>query len=653
MKANLSLHQKVNAIIIITFTAIATAIVLIWMPLQQEHIQSDMNQFTMVMKTLVERDHDALASEIFDERYPAIQLRLQQMVTIQGIEQIMIYDNQGKWLAAVGKAPSMEPLSIQEKQLAQEGMRINQDVSGEEMLIFYQKIEVIGELVGFIRIDHSLKHVQEEFQEAVMLIIILLFMIFCIMLTFFNWMLFRIILSPIKYLQNTMKRMQSGEIGEQIQITTYDEIGELLQAYNQMSMELQIRQQQLETRSSELLEIKEKLEEKVEERTSNLLQTKNYLNNIINSMPSLLIGVDTEGKITEWNSKAEEVTGISTQKAEGEMLSHIFPPLSNHMKIIQQALLQKTPHKIEKIQNLLEQANTYYEMIIFPLIADNVEGAVIRIDDITMRIQLEEIMVQTEKMMSVGGLAAGMAHEINNPLSVIMQSLQNITRLISPKYPKNQETAQKYGIQLEQMEAYLQEKQILTLIKGMQETSVRAAKIIQDMLQFSRQSNSQKTPVDLVKLIDTTIQLASTDFDLQKNYDFRRIKIIRDFVPNLPKIFCVITEIQQVILNLLRNAAQAMYDPENLLENGPSIILRVQQEQGMIRIEVGDNGPGMEEKVRKRIFEPFFTTKPVGVGTGLGLSVSYFIITTNHRGQINVESRPGQGTTFIIHLPVR
>lgn len=111
------------------------------------------------------------------------------------------------------------------------------------------------------------------------------------------------------------------------------------------------------------------------------------------------------------------------------------------------------------------------------------------------------------------------------------------------------------------------------------------------------------------------------------------------------------TEIEQVLLNLLRNASQAFRAAEEL-PTAPQIVLRLRRDGRFVRIEVEDNGPGMDEETRKRVFEPFFTTKAVGVGTGLGLSVSYFIVTSHHGGTMSVETAPGRGARFILHLPI-
>jgi len=251
----------------------------------------------------------------------------------------------------------------------------------------------------------------------------------------------------------------------------------------------------------------------------------------------------------------------------------------------------------------------------------------------------------------VGGLAAGMAHEINNPLGGILQSVQNILRRISPELAANHEAAEKCGTDLKTIRTYLKDRRIIQFLQGIRESGERAAAIVSNMLNFSRRSESRMAPANPADLVNRAVELAGHDYDLKKKYDFRQIEIVRDYAPDLPRLPCTETEIEQVILNLIRNAAQAMAE-KNYQSEKPCIRLILRQEGDMLVLTVEDNGPGMDEHIRKRMFEPFFTTKEVGTGTGLGLSVSYFIIVSNHRGSMHAESVPGQGSRFVIRLPL-
>jgi len=152
-------------------------------------------------------------------------------------------------------------------------------------------------------------------------------------------------------------------------------------------------------------------------------------------------------------------------------------------------------------------------------------------------------------------------------------------------------------------------------------------------------------------LMNSTLELAANDYDLKREYDFRKIDIIKEYSPDLSEVVCEENEIQQVFLNLLKNGAQAMME-KDYVDGSPCFVIRLKKEGGMAVVEVEDNGPGMSEDVRKRVFEPFFSTKNVGQGTGLGLSVSYFIITDQHNGFMEVDSVPGRWTRFGIKIPV-
>ncbi|WP_051677018.1 PAS domain-containing protein [Maridesulfovibrio frigidus] len=271
--------------------------------------------------------------------------------------------------------------------------------------------------------------------------------------------------------------------------------------------------------------------------------------------------------------------------------------------------------------------------------------------DITEQKKTAQIMVQTEKMMSVGGLAAGMAHEINNPLAGILGAVQNIKNRIYTDIEKNTSAAKECGTDLEHIREYFAHRGITSMLESIQTAGVRASTIVQNMLQFSRKSNKNVEFHNLAVLLDKTVELAASDYSLKNDYDFRKVIIKREYEPEISKVCCLGNEIQQVFLNILKNGAEAMAE-KNYTSISPMFVFRVKNGDREIIVEIEDNGPGMDDKVRKRVFDPFYTTKDVGKGTGLGLSVSYFIITDQHNGVMEVESTLGMNTRFIIRLPV-
>ena len=273
--------------------------------------------------------------------------------------------------------------------------------------------------------------------------------------------------------------------------------------------------------------------------------------------------------------------------------------------------------------------------------------AVIR--DLREMKRMQQLMIQTEKMQSLGGLAAGMAHEINNPLGIIVQAVQNTVRRLDPSMDSNIEAAKRHGVDLHSLGAFLEERNIFRYLQGIRDAGERAAAIVSGMLSFSQRSEQTFSSNDVNVIVSKSLELAGKDFDLKKHYDFRMLNIVREVDPDLPLVPCVGTEIEQVILNLVRNAAQAMARAGT---KNPTLTLRTKRVRDWAVIEVEDNGPGIPQEDLSRIFEPFYTTKKVGEGTGLGLSVSYFIITNNHHGQLTVTSREDRGARFVISLPL-
>ncbi len=383
-----------------------------------------------------------------------------------------------------------------------------------------------------------------------------------------------------------------------------------------------------------------------------LRQTKKYIDNVINSMPSILMGVDSKGIITHWNYQTQIDTQIMAKDALGQYFYHFFPHLSKFVDKIKMAINEQKVIEEIKIPRLIKDKTRYENITIFPLIGTQIQGAVIRMDDVTEQIQIEKMMIQSEKMLSVGGLAAGMAHEINNPLSDMMQNAQVVINRLSNKIPGNEKAAKEVGISMEAIKAYMDKRKILNQLEHINEAGKRAGKIIQNMLSFAKKAKGSKTYENLPLLLNRTIELAQNDYELKKSFDFKQIKIIENDGKKFPLVFCEPSKIQQVFLNIIKNGVEIMVEFKENMSEPPELFIRFSIEDKMTIIEIRNNGPVMTEDIRKRVFEPFYTTKSPNRGTGLGLSVAFFIIVEDHKGALSIESAPGQGTNFIIKLPI-
>jgi PAS domain S-box-containing protein len=400
----------------------------------------------------------------------------------------------------------------------------------------------------------------------------------------------------------------------------------------------------LESRTAELeREVKARTES--EARVAGL---KDDLSDVIDSMPLALIALDKDDVVGQWNRRAEEVVGIDPQQALGMPARKV---LVDFWPAVELSRAKKhTPGQVASERLHLDRADgrRVFAVTFYPLARGYIQGGVIMIGDVTEQERLQDVIMQTEKMISLGGLAAGMAHEINNPLGIVAQAAQNVQRRTSADLPANKAAAEAAGVSLESLQRYFEARGIHQFIADIRAAAARAAVIVTNMLEFSRRSPSAKVAVNLTEVLDRALVLAGSDFDLRKQYDFRRIEIVRDYAPTLPPVHGMVIELEQVFLNLIKNAAQAMATPE---VTAPRLALSTRAEEGYVVVTVEDNGPGMDEATRRRVFEPFFTTKQPGVGTGLGLSVSFAIITGNHKGTIAVRSAPGAGAMFTIRLP--
>jgi PAS domain S-box-containing protein len=401
-----------------------------------------------------------------------------------------------------------------------------------------------------------------------------------------------------------------------------------------------------------------------------IVRLQHLLQTTANSMPSALIVLDTDGRVLLSNPTAETLIGQAESHMQGQSLWQASPELSRYRDLFEQALHERQVVRRHKEHLVTESSVIYCDVDIFPLLAEDIEGAVLRIDDVTERVRIEETMRQSAKMASVGRLAAGIAHEINNPLSAMMQSAQVLQIAFDAQQPHTLQRLRARGIDPDELNLYLQERNAFEYLKGIRTSGERAAKIVSTLLSFSRKS-SPPSLHDLNSLVEQTLGLAATDYSLTRKFDFREIDIVCELAPDLPRVPCDGQQVQQVVLNLIHNAAQGMekkmmaaqasedesYQPRltlrtALVNNEGEIQNTRSPSAQMVRLEVEDNGPGLPAATQAQLFEPFFTTKEEGEGTGLGLWLAWTIIVEQHQGRIWGEVGPEEGARFVVELPV-
>lgn len=356
-----------------------------------------------------------------------------------------------------------------------------------------------------------------------------------------------------------------------------------------------------------------------------LSKLRNYLDNIINSMPSVIIGVDTDCTVTQWNAKAESISRIAASEALGQPLERIYQNLVAEMPQVKDAISRKEVVSILGRSSQIDGITKFEDITVYPLTTGNTSGAVIRIDDVTEEHERDSMLRHQQKLESIGTLAGGVAHEINNPINIIM----NYGQLIIEQVEKN--------------------SQIETDANEIVQESMRIAEIVKNLLSFSRQDEEQHSLARIEDIITSTLML--TNKILGKD----QIKVNTYIEPDLPQIKCRSQQIMQVIMNLLTNARDALnesypdYDDNKIINVTSKLI--TQEGYKWVQTTIEDYGTGIPDKIKDRIFDPFFTSKDRDKGTGLGLSVSYGIV-KEHQGKMEVETCEGESTRFHLYLPI-
>jgi PAS domain S-box-containing protein len=353
----------------------------------------------------------------------------------------------------------------------------------------------------------------------------------------------------------------------------------------------------------------------VQKRAFELEKLKDYSQNIIESLTVGVAVLDEKGIVTGWNRVMEQLFLISKNSAIGRRLSHllgeknflsIFPPDTQHeLRLLSEVSLEmptgeKRIFDIAKTPLLDNKMNPYGTVIVF--------------EDVTEKMSLQQQLLTSEKLASIGLLSAGVAHEINTPLTGISSYIQILQKKLN-------------------------DSSYQPILQKIEKQTERVARIIKNLLNFARNpETSAFQPVNLKESLEEILSLI--------DYKLKKMNITLDLhLQPVPKIWAQQERLQQVFINIILNALDAM-------PQGGTLSIRLEEKNRQAVIGIKDTGTGIKPQHLPHIFDPFFTTKGLGKGTGLGLSISYAIV-KEHGGQIQVESEVGQGTCFTIYLPLK
>jgi PAS domain S-box-containing protein len=407
------------------------------------------------------------------------------------------------------------------------------------------------------------------------------------------------ITKPIKQLIEGVQSAAVGDFTKTIEVPSQYEFSQLAEAYNRM--------------------------------LSSLKKSEEHLRKVFYAADDAIMTTDREGRITLWSESSERMFGYGKDQIVGKALSTLHSPKMkpDFINAMQESAMKKGRWQGEIVYSNSKGHSFDGWCVMTTLTEESGEtiGYLSVVRDTTEKKQMEMQLIQADKMASLGELAAGVAHEINNPLSGIISNAEFLQEEIPAESEEQHEE-----------------------IREIVDNSQRIKTIVQDLLNFSRQRDSKTyTTLDISSVITSSLNLTEHQIQLD------RIKVVKEIGDALPPVRGSFNQIEQVFINLLSNARYALNQKYPDSHEDKTLLIRTEQveESGQkyVRVEVYDRGIGIPEENVDKILNPFFTTKEQGQGTGLGLSISYNII-QEHRGAMRFESKEGEYTKVTVDLPV-
>lgn len=606
---NNSISKKVTSILAVSVIVVTIIWGLFSYYSQRRNIIADVNQ---TAKQTIQRISNSLVSPIWDYNADEIGRILMFELVNDNFLAILVRDESGK--LQIGKIKNSKgeivPYAESDKGLLD-----------SKFLLLSREIKRDNFNLGKVNLYVSDKVINQYTKESLIRICIQTIIVVCVIVILLFLLLDKYLVKRIIKISEGINSIEKGDYGINLEIEGQDELSRIAGNFNSMAVTVLHRERELK-----------KSHENVQ-----MLQV--YLSNIINSMPSVIISLDHNGNVTQWNTAAEQMTRIEAGNALGKALWDIIPDSGQYRELFEETIRTGKSRTTTRKEVIFEEMKIF-NVSVFPLIATTQQGAVFRLDDVTEIEKKEEQLRQAQKMETVGTLAGGLAHDFNNVLAGIIGTLS----LLQFQIQKNE------TIQKDKLAKYL---------GTISDAAERATGIVQQLLTLSRKKEVVFEPVDLNQSIKHVMKICQNTFNKAIN-----LKPVYSKEPAMVK--ADLAQLEQVLLNLCVNGNHAMtiMRPEGQKKGGDLTITierlnidthslksyPVAEAGDYWRLSVSDTGIGMEQKTIDKIFDPFFTTKK-GKGTGLGLAMVYNII-QQHGGFVNVTSQLWLGSSFHVYLPV-